>query len=75
MKAYRVSGVFKMGLNKNQKFTKECAAEDEKKAVEYIYSILGSKHYAKRKEIKIEKIEPVDPKEVKDPVAKFKLGM
>ncbi len=40
-----------------QKFTKEVEAENEKEALEYVYSKLGSDHKVKRHLIKVEKVE------------------
>jgi large subunit ribosomal protein LX len=74
MKAFRVTGKFKMGRN-FQNFTKDCAANDEKGARENIYSILGSKHNVARKYIKIDKVVTVAVADVKDPVAQHKLGV
>lgn len=70
MKAYVVSGTFKMGINKRQKFEKEVASENENGAKEKVYSLIGSKHRVNRKEIKIENVKEINPKEAKDAVVK-----
>ena len=51
-----VTGTFKM-KDVWQKFTKEVEAENEKEALEYVYSKLGSDHKVKRHLIKVEKVE------------------
>lgn len=70
MKVYVVSGTFKMGLNKKQKFEKEVASENENGAKEKVYSLIGSKHRVERRLIKIESVKEINPKEAKDPVVK-----
>lgn len=42
-----------------QPFVKELSASSEKRAVEAVYSDIGSKHKTKRRGIKIEQIEAV----------------
>ncbi|WGI16766.1 50S ribosomal protein L18Ae [Methanonatronarchaeum sp. AMET-Sl] len=54
---FEVNGYFDMGSNKNQKFKKVIEAENEETAREKIYSILGSKHRAKRRQIQIKEIK------------------
>jgi large subunit ribosomal protein LX len=72
MKAFKVSGTFKMrpGI---QKFTKEVAAEDQRAAVEQVLSDLGSKHKVKRNEISVEGVAAIDPTEVSDAVVRHRL--
>ncbi|HHC19403.1 MAG TPA: 50S ribosomal protein L18a [Euryarchaeota archaeon] len=68
---YRVSGKFRMG-EFIQKFSIEVIAENEDKAKEYTYSILGSKHKVKRYHIWIQDIQKISPDEAEDPRVAFK---
>lgn len=56
---YEIKGKFKMGRNKNQKFSKEVEAKNKEFAKEKIYSILGSKHRVKRRDIEIWEIKQI----------------
>ncbi|AWR97712.1 50S ribosomal protein L18a [Acidianus sulfidivorans JP7] len=49
-----------------QKFTKYVRALNEKQAIEYVYSYLGSKNKIKRYNIKIQEIKEVNENEVTD---------
>lgn len=49
-----------------QKFTKFVRALNEKEAIEYVYSYLGSKNKIKRSNIKIEEVKEVREEEVTD---------
>ena len=62
MKAYRVSGIAPFG-SMRQKFSLEFAAENKKDAEHQAYSVLGSRHKAKRRAIKIDTVEEIDPRE------------
>jgi len=73
MKAFRVNGTFRMG-KKTQTFTKEVISKDRAQAEEFIISDLGSKHRAKRYQIKITEVKELKPDEVSDHVVAFKLG-
>lgn len=66
MKAYRLSGTFYMRPDE-QPFTLEVAADSEDQAREYAYSIIGSRHRAKRDQIHIYHIDEITPDEVEDP--------
>jgi large subunit ribosomal protein LX len=55
-KVYEIKGRFLMG-DKMQPFVKECRALNERHAVEFIYSELGSKHRTPRNKIKIDEIK------------------
>ena len=70
---YKITGTFKNGT-RTQNFTKEVYVNTKQNAEEYVYSILGSKHKAKRKEINISKIEEIPAKEVTDPIIKQLIG-
>ena len=63
-KLFRVSGeIVKAKLFAPMKFTKEVQAANLSHAKERVYTDLGSRHRAKRHEIKILKIEEVKPEE------------
>lgn len=65
MKAYRITGEFRMG-SRQQPFTLETLAETEDDATEWAYSVLGSRHRAIRRQITIDTIEEEDLKDVDD---------
>jgi ribosomal protein L20A (L18A) len=67
MQAYRVKGDAPFGRNR-QEFTIDVAAADESDAEHRIFSILGSRHRAKRMHINIESISEIDPRTSKEPV-------
>ncbi|MCW3990422.1 MAG: 50S ribosomal protein L18Ae [Candidatus Bathyarchaeota archaeon] len=63
-KVFRVSGrIDKPGLYEPFTFNKEIAAAKEAHALEKIYAEMGSRHRAKRFQVKIDSIEEVVPKE------------
>ena len=66
MKAYRVSGIAPFG-SMRQKFSLEFAAENKEDAEHQAYSVLGSRHKAKRRPIKIDKVEEIDPRTSLEP--------
>jgi len=70
MKAYRISGTFKMGLNAVQPFTKEMVAENKTAVREKALSDIGSRHNNKRRLINIKKIDELKPEEITDPIIK-----
>jgi len=55
MKTFQVKGTFKAGIAWEQ-FTKVIESQNEKNAVDKVYSIFGSKHGLKRNLIKIESV-------------------
>ncbi len=63
MKAYRVAGTFLMG-GKRQPFTKEVTADDEDSAMEWVYSVFGSRHRAKRREVTIAEVVEISEEEL-----------
>lgn len=73
MKAFRVTGSFKMG-RKFQNFSKEVISKDRKEAEEITLSDLGSKHKVKRYQITVKDIKELKPDEVTDSIISFKLG-
>lgn len=54
--SYRVEGTFQMD-GKWRPYNKVIAAPNEKQARERIYTLLGSKHRLKRREIRVAKVE------------------
>jgi len=63
-KIFRVSGrIDKPGLYEPITFNKEIAAAKEAHALEKIYAEMGSRHRAKRFQIKINSVEEVVPEE------------
>lgn len=65
IKIFRVTGkIVKPNLQTD--FKKELRAMKQEDALERLYKEIGSKHRAKRFQIKIVKIEEIKPEEVKD---------
>ena len=64
VKVYRISGrIDKPGVFEPITFRKDIAAAKESHALEKIYAELGSRHRAKRFQIKILSVEEVSPEE------------
>ena len=61
MKAFRVSGVAPFG-SQRQKFSLDLPAENSADAEHRVYSILGSRHNAKRRKIDIQSVKEIDPR-------------
>lgn len=74
MKAFRLKGTFYMRPDE-QPFKMEVAAEDEEDAREYVYSVLGSRHRAKRSQIHIYRVTELEPADVTDPTVTEVLGV
>ncbi len=70
MKAYRISGRFRMG-HAWQAYSKEVAAADEAAARERLLSILGSQHKVARKYIEIETVAEVPSGDVQDHAVRY----
>ena len=70
MKAYRISGRFRMGQSW-QAFAKEVAAADEAAARERLLSVLGSQHGVARKYIEVSSVAEVPLAEVRDHAVKY----
>ena len=66
MKAYRVSGIAPFGSVRN-KFSLDLPAESKDAAEHLAYSILGSRHKAKRRAISIDSIKEIDPRTSTEP--------
>ncbi|MBM4249847.1 MAG: 50S ribosomal protein L18a [Euryarchaeota archaeon] len=73
MKAFRVSGKFKMG-HSTMNFIKEYALADRKLVEDKLLAELGSKHRVKRRDILIEKVEELAPEDVEDGSVRQMLG-
>ena len=69
MKVFRVTGEINKP-NLKTPFNKEIIAAKPQHAVEKVYAELGSKHRAKRFQIKIAKVEEVPPEQINDPMLK-----
>jgi large subunit ribosomal protein LX len=65
MKAFKVTGTYRNRPGM-QKFSKEVAAKGKDEAVEAIISVIGSKHRAKRSEIKVESVTEMKNDDVTD---------
>ena len=72
MKAYRISGRFRMGHDW-QDFSKEVAAADEAAARERLLSTFGSQHGVARRYIEIRGIAEVPAAELQDAVVRYTL--
>lgn len=70
MKAYRISGRFRMGHGW-QVFAKEVAAADEAGARERLLSVLGSQHGVARKYIQIQQVAEVPPADLRDHAVRY----
>ena len=68
-----ITGNFKKG-KKTQNFTKEVMGENKQEVTEYLYSIMGSKHRVKRREITIAKIEEIPLDKVTDQIILQRMG-
>ena len=66
MKAYRVSGIAPFG-SMRQKFSLEFAAENKEDAEHQAYSVIVSRHKAKRRTIKIDSVKEIDPRTSNEP--------
>lgn len=65
-KVFRIKGDFKK-KNKKIEFNKEILSNSKDRAVERLYSEIGSKHAVKRNMIEIFDIEEIKPGDAKDP--------
>ncbi len=73
MKAYKISGTFKMGSIEGNPFTIELAAKKKDEAIDKLYSILGSKHGVKRREVNITEVKSLKKDEIEDPVVRYQV--
>ncbi|KXB06909.1 hypothetical protein AKJ51_02515 [candidate division MSBL1 archaeon SCGC-AAA382A20] len=65
-KIFRIDGSFVKNKQKTE-FIKEVPANSKDRALERLYSELGSKHAVKRNLIQINDIEEIKPEEAEDP--------
>lgn len=65
-KVFRIKGHFKK-KKKKLEFIKEVPSNSKDRAIERLYSELGSKHAVKRNLIKISNVEEIKPEEAEDP--------
>ena len=72
MKAFRISGRFRMG-REWQSFSKELAAKDEAAAREKLLSSFGSQHGVPRKAVTISGVVEVPKDQVEDHAVKYAL--
>ena len=66
MQIYRIKGWFKQGLFK-QVFTRDVVSLSKERALERVYSEVGSRHNLTRNLIHIVDVAEVKPEEVTDP--------
>ena len=69
VKVFRVTGEIKKP-NYHTNFRKEIRGLKPEDAVETVYKEIGSKHRAKRFQIKIVKVEEISPEEIENPLIK-----
>ena len=67
MKAYRVTGTAPFG-SQRQEFSYDFTAENAEQATDKTYSILGSRHRAKRRSIAIADVSEIDPRTSSEPM-------
>ena len=65
-KVFRIEGSFKKRKRKTD-FKKEIIANSKDRAVERLYSEIGSKHAVKRNLINIANVEEIEPEEAENP--------
>lgn len=65
-KVFRIKGHFTKNRQKLE-FNKELMSKSKDRALEKLYSELGSKHAVKRNLIKISNVEEIKPEEAEDP--------
>jgi len=74
IKVFRITGEI-IKPNFRTSFRKEARALKPEEAVETIYKEMGSKHRAKRFQIKIIKVEEIKPEEIESPyIRRLTLG-
>ena len=67
MQAFRVSGTAPYG-SQRQKFSMDIVASSSDDADPRCYSIIGSRHKANRRAIKIESVSEIDPRTSSEPM-------
>ena len=66
MQAFRISGTAPFG-SQRQKFSMDIVASSSDDAEHRCYSIIGSRHKANRRTIKIDTVEEIDPRTSLEP--------
>lgn len=69
VKIYRVEGYMLISHDRYpvwQKFVKDVRAIKPEHAIEYVYSVMGSRHKVKRKQIKITNVREITADQAKD---------
>ncbi|MCQ2085943.1 MAG: 50S ribosomal protein L18a [archaeon] len=74
MRGFRVTGNFLSVRMGKQLFCIEVAAEDEIKAKEYVFCVIGSRHKIKRWQITLSDVKALAVDEITDHVVKYKIG-
>lgn len=74
MKAFRVTGKFRMG-HITTPFTIETVADDAKGAQERVFATLGSRHRVNRHQVYLDKTTEVPADQVQDPAIEKMLSM
>lgn len=69
LKVFRIKGEIRKP-NLETLFAKEVVAVKPEHAIEKVYAELGSKHRAKRFQIKILSVEEIKPEEIENPILK-----
>jgi large subunit ribosomal protein LX len=69
LKVYRVTGEIRKP-NLKTSFRREILAAKPEHATEKVYADFGSRHRAKRFQIRIDSVEEVPPEEIRDPLLK-----
>ena len=67
MQAFRISGTAPFG-SQRQKFSMDIVASSSDDAQHRCYSIIGSRHKANRRTIKIESVKEIDPRTSSEPM-------
>ena len=67
MQAFRISGTAPFG-SQRQKFSMDIVASSLDDAQHRCYSIIGSRHKANRRTIKIESVKEIDPRPSSEPM-------
>jgi ribosomal protein L20A (L18A) len=74
MKAFQIQGEIEVHKRDWQKFSKEVAAADEKKAREKIFCDFGSRQGMKRRSIRIKSVTEIHGDKILDSVVKHQIG-
>ncbi|MEM3578250.1 MAG: 50S ribosomal protein L18Ae [Candidatus Bathyarchaeia archaeon] len=69
LKVFRIKGEIRKP-NLETSFAKEVVAVKPEHAIEKVYAELGSRHRAKRFQIKILSVEEIKPEEIENPILK-----